>query len=154
VTHRDEQPSNDPTAISPERTAEMDKIADRVTRWAVDRPDIVGLLVVGSYARNAARPDSDIDLVLLTTNEARYADNAWAHELALGELIRVQSWGAVTERRFVTASGLEVEVNIGSPGWADINPVDPGTQRVVTDGARLLHDPTGALADLLNACRP
>jgi hypothetical protein len=57
-------------------------------------------------------------------------------------------------RRFVTASGLEVEINIGSPDWSNINPVDPGTHRVVTDGARLLHDPSGALADLLHTCRP
>ncbi|MFJ5677854.1 nucleotidyltransferase domain-containing protein [Streptomyces sp. NPDC093097] len=31
--------------------------------------------LVGSYARNAARPDSDIDIVLLTTDRSRYADD-------------------------------------------------------------------------------
>jgi hypothetical protein len=122
---------------------------------ATHRPDIIGLLAVGSYARDAARADSDVDLVLLTTDQGRYTDNTWAGELALGDLTRAQSWGAITERRrFVTASGLEVEINIGSPEWARLDPVDPGTRRVVTDGARPLHDPTGILADLLHACRP
>ncbi len=154
VMRRDDQPAPDPNAISPERRTEIEQVIDRITRWAGDRRDIVGLLLVGSCARNAARPDSDIDLVVLTTDEARYADNSWANELALGELIRIQSWGPITERRFVTASGLEVEINIGSPDWTNTNPVDPGTHRVVTDGARPLHDPAGALASLLNACRP
>jgi len=154
VMHRDDQPTHNPTVISPERTAEIEETIDRVRRWAVDRRDIVGLLLVGSCARNAARPDSDIDLVLLTNDAVQYSGTTWANELALGRLIRTQSWGPITERRFVTASGLEVEINIGSADWANTNPVDPGTHRVVTDGVRPLHDPTGVLASLLHACRP
>ncbi|MFD9561360.1 nucleotidyltransferase domain-containing protein [Streptomyces sp. NPDC059994] len=71
----------------------MNEITGRITRWATNRQDIVGLLLVGSYARNAARPDSDIDIILLTTDQAQYSDNAWANEIVLGELIRTQSWG-------------------------------------------------------------
>ncbi|GAA3375461.1 hypothetical protein GCM10020367_43360 [Streptomyces sannanensis] len=132
--------------ISPERVAETKAIIGRVTHWAAARHDVVGLLLVGSCARNAARPDSDIDLVLLTTDESQYSDNTWADKLALGKLIRTQSWGPISERRFATASGLEVEINIGSPDWAQTDPVDPGTRRVVTDGARPLHDPDTVLA--------
>lgn len=150
-----DQPTHEPkTTLSPERATEADQIIDQVTRWAAHLPDVVGLLLVGSYARNAAQPDSDIDLVLLTTDQARYTDNAWTHQLGLGDLTRVQSWGAVTERRFRTGSGLEVEINVGSPDWASTDPVDPGTRRVVTDGARPLHDPTGALDNLIRTCQP
>ncbi|MFI1620317.1 nucleotidyltransferase domain-containing protein [Streptomyces lydicus] len=151
--HRDNQPASQRPALSPERAAETKEIIDRVTRWAAGRHDVVGLLLVGSCARNAARPDSDIDLVLLTTDESQYSDNAWAVELALGQLVRTQSWGPISERRFATASGLEVEINIGSPDWAQTDPVDPGTRRVVTDGARPLHDPDTVLASLIRACQ-
>ncbi|MFF0170323.1 nucleotidyltransferase domain-containing protein [Streptomyces prasinus] len=151
--HRDDQSVNLPTALSPERVAEINEVIGRITRWARGREDIVGLLLVGSCARNAARPDSDIDIVLLTTDESRYLlGDAWAGEPGLGELIRTQSWGPITERRGSTASGLEVELCIGSPTWAKTDPVDRGTHRVVTDGARVLHDPAGILADLLAAC--
>lgn len=150
--HRDDRSVNPPTALSPERAAEIDEVIDRITRWARGREDIVGLLLVGSCARNAARPDSDIDVVLLTTDESRYLlEDAWAVKLGLGP-IRTQSWGAMTERRCSTASGLEVELGIGSPAWARTDPIDHGTRRVVTDGARVLHDPAGVLADLLAAC--
>jgi uncharacterized protein len=124
----------------------------RVTRWAAERDDVLGLLLAGSYARDAAGPDSDLDLILLTKEIDRYADDTWADELDLGELTRVQTWGPITERRFLTDTGLEVELNIGSPDWARIDPVDPGTRRVVTDGVLILHDPEGALTQLRRAC--
>ncbi|MGW1410139.1 nucleotidyltransferase domain-containing protein [Streptomyces sp. NPDC002403] len=148
MPHND-QPAG--TALSPERIAEINEVIDRITHWAQDRKDVVGLLLVGSCARNVARPDSDIDFVLLTTDESRYLAEGWAGECGLGELIRTQSWGPITERRHCTASGLEVEFGIGSPTWAKTDPVDPGTHRVVTDGVRLLYDPVGVLAGLLAA---
>jgi hypothetical protein len=76
------------------------------------------------------RPDSDIDLVLLTKDITHYADNTWADGLSLGELTRARSWGPITERRFLTDAGLEVEINISSPAWANVDPVDPGTRQV------------------------
>jgi predicted nucleotidyltransferase len=153
MPQRDEQPAHDSATLSPERAAEIEDVIHRVTRWAAERDHVVSLLLVGSCARNAARPDSDIDLVLLTRDITQYANIAWADELALGDLIRTQSWGPITEQRFATTTGLEVEIGIGSPDWASINPIDPGTHRVVTDGARVLHDPTGILATLLRACQ-
>ncbi|MFE7313469.1 nucleotidyltransferase domain-containing protein [Streptomyces sp. NPDC057555] len=153
MTHRGAQPGDESNAPAPERVAEMREVTARITHWAAGRPDIVGLLLVGSYARNAARPDSDIDIVLLTTDRSRYADDAWADGLALGDLVRIQAWGPVTERRYALPSGLEVEVNIGSPDWARTDPVDPGTRRVVTDGAHRLHDPEGLLDALIRTCR-
>ncbi|MEV2226887.1 nucleotidyltransferase domain-containing protein [Nocardia vinacea] len=152
--HDDDLPDSDPTTISPEQIATINEIIDRVTHWAAHRGDIVGLLLVGSCARNAARPDSDIDFVVLTTEQSRYTDMAWADELTLGAFLGTRRWGPITEQRFVTSSGLEVEINIGSLAWTNTHPIDPGTHRVVTDGARLLHDPTGILANLLRACRP
>ncbi|MFD9317842.1 nucleotidyltransferase domain-containing protein [Streptomyces sp. NPDC060053] len=143
----------DPAGVSPEREAEMRRVVDRVTRWAGNRSDVVGLLLVGSSARGTAGPDSDVDLVVLSTAPARYAeDHGWAREPALGEVVRVQERGPVTEWRYVTASGLEVEVCVGSVHWARTDPVDAGTRRVVTEGARPLYDPAGILGALIEAC--
>lgn len=142
-----------PAGVSPEREAEMRQVVDRLTRWAANRSDVVGLLLVGSCARGAAHPGSDVDLVVLSTAPARYAeDDVWTRELSLGEVVRVEEWGPVTEWRYVTASGLEVEVGIGSAHWARTDPVDAGTRRVVTDGARPLYDPAGIIGALIRAC--
>lgn len=150
---RNSEPT-DPAPVSPERAAEIDETISRVTNWAIGRKDIVGLLLVGSCARGTARPDSDIDIVLLTTDPIQYSNNSWAVELTLGKPIRTQQWGPITERRYVTVTGLEVEMNIGSPDWARVDPVDSGTHRVITDGAHALHDPNGILESLIHACQP
>ncbi|GLY90898.1 nucleotidyltransferase domain-containing protein [Actinoallomurus iriomotensis] len=152
MTQRDERPAPGSAAVPAEGAVDVENVIARVTRWAAERDDVLGLLLVGSYARDAAGPGSDLDLILLTKETDRYADDTWADELNLGELTRVQSWGPITERRFLTDAGLEVELNIGSPDWARIDPVDPGTRRVVTDGVRILHDPEGALTQLRRAC--
>ncbi|GGS25127.1 hypothetical protein GCM10010269_74710 [Streptomyces humidus] len=139
--------------VSPRRAAEMSSVTDRVARWCAERSDVAGLLLVGSCARGAARADSDVDLLLLSTAPDRYAEgDAWLPELSLGEVVRVRAWGPLTEWRQVTASGLEVEMCVGPTAWARTDPVDAGTRRVVTDGARPLYDPAGILGALIRAC--
>ncbi len=140
--------------LSDERAAQIENVIARVTEWVAGRRDVVGLLLVGSVARGAAREDSDVDLIVLSTDPGRYAELGWAAELGFGKPIRAQEWGAIIERRCRTGSGLEVEFGFGEPSWAGIDPVDPGTRRVVTDGCRPLHDPHGLLTRLLAACRP
>ncbi|WP_405803660.1 nucleotidyltransferase domain-containing protein [Streptomyces sp. NBC_00210] len=79
-----------PTELSPTRIAEISEVIDRITGWAKDRRSIVGLLLVRSCVDGAMRPDSDIDIALLTTDEPRYSDNALAEELSLRKLIRTR----------------------------------------------------------------
>lgn len=78
--------------VSVERADEILNVIRRVTRWASGRDDVVGLLLVGSCARGAVRPDSDIDLVLLTRDTTRYAGTDWAGELGFGEPIGTRPW--------------------------------------------------------------
>jgi hypothetical protein len=57
----------------------------------------------------------------------------------------------VTERRFAIPSGLEIELGVGTPRWASVEPIDAGTRKVVTDGMRVLHDPDELLGRLVTA---
>ncbi|MEU9671251.1 nucleotidyltransferase domain-containing protein [Streptomyces bobili] len=62
-----------PAEVSAERRDEVRAVVERVTGWAAGREDIGGVLLVGSWARGAARAHSDVDLVVLTTEPGRYA---------------------------------------------------------------------------------
>jgi hypothetical protein len=91
--------------------------------------------------------------VLLTTDASRYTEHDdWIGALGAVAVTRRAAWGALTERRLRLRSGLEIEVGIGSPSWASVDPVDEGTKRVVGDGLRVLYDPQGRLAGLQD-CR-
>lgn len=135
------------------RTTEVQRVVQQASHWVATRPDIRALLLVGSWARRVARPDSDVDLVVLTTTPDLYTpDGAWTHALNAVAISRVRQWGSIAEHRLVLASGLEVEMGIGPLSWAHSDPVDAGTRRVVTDGCRILYDPDGLLRRLIVAC--
>lgn len=140
-------------AINGERADEVRTLLAALRDWARRRPDVVAVGVVGSWARDDARMDSDVDIVVLTEDRAPYLeDEAWVSEVGGGALVRTRRWGATTERRFRLPSGLEVELGLAHPSWANIDPVDGGTRRVVTDGMSVLYDPEGLLARLLDVC--
>jgi hypothetical protein len=107
----------------------------RVVRWAAARPDVRAAALVGSVARGDARPDSDVDVVLLVDDPARYVErDDWIAELGGVRLLRTQQWGDITERRFALEDGTEVDCGIGAPGWNGLPEM------------RMLYDPDGFLA--------
>ena len=48
---------------------------EQVRRWALETPSVEGVLVVGSYARGTNRPDSDLDLCILTTERDQLVED-------------------------------------------------------------------------------
>jgi len=133
-----------------------------VTAWAAGRSDIVGLALVGSWARDAANPDSDIDLILLTPNpDAFRISSAWLTEIAWPKLsLSVQSchdanYGVVWSRHVKLSDGTRIEFTFGFPSWAAHCPYDAGTQSVVSSGCRVLLDPAGLLQKVVgHAAQP
>jgi hypothetical protein len=140
---------------SPGRRREVDDILGHAAAWGAERADIVAIALVGSWARGTERPDSDVDLVVLTDDPSAYTErDDWVETLAPGaELVRTGDWQAIVERRIRLPSGLEVEVGVGRPAWAATSPVDPGTRRVVRDGMNALYDPRDLLAALRAATK-
>ncbi len=128
----------------------------RVAAWSSDRSEVVAVALVGSWARGTARPDSDIDLVLLVESPITLlSDSVWLEELAIRvERETTEDWGLVQSRRVWTEDELEVEFGVTSVEWARTDPVDPGTAEVVRDGLRIVYDPKGLLAGLRSAVRP
>lgn len=131
---------------------EVNSILDTFTNWANARDDVHGLLLVGSWARGAARPDSDVDLVILTTQPEYYrADTTWQDALHLPIVMwQDEDYGALWSRRLTPEDGGEIEVGFTSPAWAKVDPLDEGTRQVVADGCRVLVDKGEALQMLVN----
>lgn len=123
-----------------------------VTDWATAANGIAGVLLVGSFARGTAHAESDVDLVIMGANPDDYlTDIAWLH--LFGEVTRLEheDWGLVQSLRVFYQDGLEVEFGLTAPIWAEIDPLDEGTRRVVADGAWILVDKDSRLAALLSA---
>lgn len=119
--------------------------------WATAQANIEGVALVGSYARGTATENSDVDLIILTSEPVRYLESQdWLHLFGEIERSKNETWGDVKTIRATYKTGLEVEYNFSAPSWAAV-PVDAGTLQVLNDGMKILYDPTGILDVLRNA---
>lgn len=120
-----------------------------VESWASTQPEIRAIALVGSYARKTARPESDIDLVLLASDRSPYlSDTSWLAELGSASRTSLEQYGRVTSVRAFFDCGLDVEFAFATPDWAGF-PIDPGTRSVVENGFQILFDPDGILEKLV-----
>ena len=129
---------------TPPRT-DPQSLIDAVALWWRHRPGAVAAALVGSFARGEARPDSDIDFVLLCRDPHVYLeDTAWVQQFGEPAAIRRETWGDVVSLR-VSYADFEIEFGLTSPAWAS-DPDDPGVQQVIRQGIGILHDEEGTLA--------
>jgi predicted nucleotidyltransferase len=92
---------------------------DAFVPWASAQEDIQALALVGSYARGAARIDSDIDLVLLTDQPQKYLEDfKWLERFGLVEKHQTEDYGKLISIRVWYQDGVEVEYGITTPDWA------------------------------------
>lgn len=124
----------------------LEDFLEAVSKWADGRDDVVGVALVGSHARNAARPDSDVDLAVLCADpRVLTADHGWLANFGEIRKAGTERYGPVTSLRVFYNGGFEVEFGIVEPSWVGI-PLDSGTRRVILDGMRIVYDPDGLFA--------
>lgn len=77
--------------------------------WAATQPDIVAVAIVGSHARGMARPDSDIDVIVIVDDPARYLEmSAWLECFGNLRSVSNENWGLLQSRRAHYVDGMEV----------------------------------------------
>jgi len=143
--------------MQPLNTERFKLILSEVTQWAYRRTDIAAAALVGSWARGAARVDSDIDLMFLVAAPALFRqDKEWINEIQWAVVdAKVDDWkdadyGVIWSRHVYLDNKTEIEFGFGSLSWASVSPVDAGTFRVVSDGYRILYDPEKLLSKLID----
>ncbi|MDJ0707243.1 MAG: nucleotidyltransferase domain-containing protein [Leptolyngbyaceae cyanobacterium MO_188.B28] len=142
--------------MQPLNTKRINLILEEVTQWASQRNDIAAVALVGSWARGAARVDSDIDSMLLVTNPVSFRqDEKWIDEIHWSAVnAEVDNWkdkdyGVIWSRHVYLDDATEIEFGVGPRSWASVNPIDLGTFRVVNDGCQILYDPENLLSVLI-----
>jgi hypothetical protein len=103
-----------------------------------DRPEVLGVVVVGSVARGTPREDSDVDVYLVVT------DDAYDQARAAGQIAAVSQDG-------VTYPGGYVDIKLASPGYLTtaIERADDPT-RASFVGSQVSLDRTGKIADWIS----
>lgn len=74
----------------------LDEFLRSLNTWCGQRQDLLGLLLMGSYARGTAKPDSDVDLILISMQPLAYVDNCrWAEVFGAIKKAELEDWGLV-----------------------------------------------------------
>jgi len=121
------------------RVQAIDFIEDFM-RWATKRKDIRAAALVGSYARDAATAESDVDLVIITEDPQRYLTNTdWARVFGIVITKTTENDGGLTSYRVWYESGLAVDYGFTTREWVK-TPLSKGTKQVTDDGLRVLFE--------------
>ena len=113
---------------------------DKLKEYARKTPHIESIVVVGSYARGTNKENSDLDLVILTSNKPDMAANQDFVQ-DFGEVYKQQTeyYGACTSIRVWYKDGKEVEFGIVDPTWVS-KPLYAGTNKVLSYGYKIVID--------------
>ena len=123
---------------------------EAVKQWAASETDIHAVALVGSYARGAAAPASDIDLVIIMDDPCRYLENTdWLQNFGIPEKQETEDYGLVTSLRAWFHDGKEVEFGLTTPAWIS-SPLDEGTRKTIRDGMQVLFEQEPTLSPLLS----
>ena len=118
----------------------LEEFISKLKEYAENSSHIESVLIVGSYARGTNKENSDIDIIIISSNKSEMvADQLFTQ--AFGEVHKQQTeyYGACTSIRVWYGDGKEVEFGIEEPSWISI-PLDSGTNKVLSDGYELIVD--------------
>ena len=140
------------------RKSEVEEIITTIERWAISHSLILSMALVGSWARNEANSHSDIDLMFLTSEPKLFFDDVhWFKNISWHKFnLEIndyydRTYGIVRSRHLCFQNGKRVEFSFGYPNWANTNPIDPGTLKVVSSGIKIISDRDRLLENLVNA---
>jgi len=134
---------------------EISAILADVRRWAAARPDIRAMALVGSQASGHARPDSDVDLVIVADAPDAYRNTGWVKPALAQRAVvgtRWEPFGNVWSLFVALAEGPEIEFTFTERSWVRMDPPAAEVCRILCGGVLILHDPHRELLTLCSAC--
>ena len=130
----------------------MELLEAAVADWAEQREDVLAVLVVGSQARADAPADrwSDLDLVLIVEDPARYLEDAgWLQEFGTPILTFLEpTFEGSRERRVLYETGEDVDFVVLPPSAVERLPTTPGAAELLARGYRVLVDRIGLESEI------
>jgi len=140
------------------KIAHVNALTAAVANWAIERNDIRAMAMLGSWVRGNPRPDSDLDLLLLSELAPDYQRcNTWLTAIDFQNAgFRLHSnesavYGVVWSQHVHLLPAADLELTFAQCLWAHTDPVDAGSRVVVEDAFRIIFDRDGILAKLVDA---
>lgn len=126
----------------------LEKFLTELKEYAENTSHIESIIIVGSYARGTNKENSDLDIVVITSNKSgMIANQDFTKEFGEFYKQQIEYYGACTSVRVWYKDGKEVEFGIVEPSWISM-PLDIGTYKVLSDGYKVIIDKKRYFEDL------
>lgn len=113
---------------------------NELKEYARNTSHIEGIIIIGSYARGTNKENSDLDIVIITSNKSgMIANQDFTQDFGKVYKQQIEYYGACTSIRVWYEDEKEVEFGIVEPSWISM-PLDTGTHKVLSDGYKIIID--------------
>ncbi|WP_297714655.1 nucleotidyltransferase domain-containing protein [Clostridium sp.] len=113
---------------------------NELKEYARNTSHIESIIIVGSYDRGTNKKNSDLDIVIITSNKSgMIANQDFTQDFGEVYKQQIEYYGACTSIRVWYKDGKEVEFGIVEPSRISI-PLDTGTYKVLSDGYKIIID--------------
>lgn len=117
-----------------------DLLLESFMKYTGQQTHIKGVAVVGSLARGDFHSNSDVDLIIISTNKELTIDHIKSEfNFDNIESHTLEEWGILTSLRIFYGNGLEVEYGVVTDQWVK-EPLDEGTKNVVKNGFKVVTE--------------
>lgn len=122
----------------------------KLKSWSARQSDILAVVLIGSWARGTARTDSDIDIVIISTNPTKLlTEQNWLSELGSIKSITREDWGLMQSLRVIYMDGREIEFGITTKQWISEDEIELDTGKILSNGAQIIFDRYNLFASLI-----
>lgn len=130
----------------------IDQFLEQLAAFGAAESSIDAIVLVGSHANGDAKPDSDVDVVIITKTTEQLMDGfAWAYRFGRVTSSEEEDHGLVQSLRVFYDGGLEVEFGITSSDWiADDQLKETGS--ILKKGYRVIYDPQNVIEPFYARC--
>ena len=119
-----------------------------VKQWLIKEKQILGALLIGSYARGEQREDSDIDFIFIVDDvEEWISDPQWVKRFGPVMSQTDEVYEDVSALRVYYKDNVEIEFGFTSKAWLN-EPFKEATREAIDGGYKILTNKAHLLDDL------
>lgn len=123
----------------------IERLLENLKSFAAADASIQAVIVVGSFANGTGGPDSDVDLIIITSDTNRYlGDFAWVYQFGKALSGEHEDYELVQSVRVFYENGPEVEFGITTMDWI-ADKEFKSTGKILSGGYRVIYDPDNVI---------
>jgi len=124
----------------------FEQFVQNLEAFAAAEASIEAVVIVGSWANGTAKPESDIDVIMVTSSTDRLlSEYTWVYKFGRSLSSDEEDYDLVHVLRAFYDGGMEVEFGITTEAWLADDQLK-ATGKILDTGCKVVYDPKNLIA--------